>query len=77
MTEQTVELRIIGGMLLVNGRPATADEARAFRRFIDQVETCPEDEVGAKRCLDRLYATCGSPSGGLLIKTEEALDIQN
>jgi hypothetical protein len=92
MTAQTVELRVTGvGMLLVNSRPATADEARAFWRFIEQMEAYAADcgDEADPECRhdsdlatpppdgEELVAAFGSPSGGFLIKTEEAPDILN
>jgi hypothetical protein len=51
----------------VNGTPATANEAAAFSQFI---------EAPAARHWD-LFAAFGNPSGGIVVKTPEAPDIQN
>jgi hypothetical protein len=71
MTASQVELRVTSdgrdGMLLVNGTPATANEAAAFSQFI---------EAPAARHWD-LFAAFGNPSGGIVVKTPEAPDIQN
>jgi hypothetical protein len=73
------ELRDLGSMILVNGRPATADEATAWRTFIRETESPAHLPDGGGHPPDwrTLLAAFGNPPGGLLVKTPEATDILN